>query len=107
METPRWERIGAAGGIVVVLLQVVAQSLIQVGGGEPSFDAPAQTIVAFFMARNNQLCALGDYLSILALIPFLWFLGRLWMALRRADGDPAMRSRVALASGLTLTTTVR
>jgi hypothetical protein len=34
---------------------MVAQTLGQIGGAEPSFDAPAQTITAFFMARNSQL----------------------------------------------------
>ena len=89
MSNPRLEQIGAAGGIVFVALQIAAQALIQAGGAEPPFDAPAQTIAAFFMARNSQLFALGDYLSTLSLIAFLWFLGRLWSVLRRAEGEPA------------------
>jgi hypothetical protein len=52
------------------------------------------------MARNSQLFALGDYLSTLSLIAFVWFLGSLWSALRRAEGEPAWLSLVALASGL-------
>jgi hypothetical protein len=79
--------------------------LIQIGGAEPPFDAPAQTIVAFFMARNSQLFALGDYLSTLSLIAFLWFLGRLWSILRHGEGEPAWLSLVALASGLMIVAT--
>ncbi len=60
MGNSRLEQIGAAGGIIFVLLQMAAQVLMQVGGGEPPFDASAQTIVAFFMARNSQLFALGE-----------------------------------------------
>jgi len=101
-----WEQIGAAGGIVFVVLQMASQALIQVGGAEPPFDAPADTIAAFFMARDSQLFALGDYLSSLSLIAFLWFLGSLWSALRRGEGEPAWLSHVALASGLMVVATV-
>ncbi len=100
MKSSRLEQIGAAGGIVFVVLQMVAQALMQIGGAEPPFDAPAQTIAAFFMARNSQLFALGSYLSVISLIAFLWFLGSLWSVLRRAEGEPAWLSVVALASGL-------
>jgi len=106
MRNSGWEQIGAAGGIVFVVLQMVAQALIQVGGAEPPFDAPAPTIAAFFMARNSQLFALGDYLSTLSLIAFVWFLGSLWSALCRAEGEPAWLSLVALASGLMIVATV-
>jgi hypothetical protein len=88
------------------VLQMAAQALIQAGGAEPPFDAPASTIVAFFMAKDSQLFALGDYLSTLSLIAFLWFLGSLWATLRRAEGEPAWLSLVALASGLMIVATV-
>jgi hypothetical protein len=106
MGNSSWEQIGAAGGIAFVVLQMASQALIQVGGAEPPFDAPAQTIVAFFLARNNQLFALGEYLSALSLIAFLWFLGSLWGVLRRGEGEPAWLSLVALASGLMVVATV-
>src|SRR5512138_2608069 len=106
MSNSRLEQIGAAGGIVFVVLQMAAQALIQVGGAEPPFDAPAETIAAFFMARNSQLFALGEYLSTLSLIAFLWFLGSLWAALRRAEGEPAWLSFLAVASGVTLIATL-
>jgi hypothetical protein len=98
MSNSRLEQIGAAGGIVFVAMQMASQALIQVGGAEPPFDASAQTIVAFFMARDNQLFVLGEYLSALSLIPFLWFLGSLWSVLRRGEGEPAWLSVVATVS---------
>jgi hypothetical protein len=98
--TAGWERAAAAAGIAFVALQLVAQGLIQVGGLEPAFDAPAEEIVAFFEARSPALFAVGAYLSLLALAAFLWFLGALWAALRRAEGDPAWLSLVAFGSGL-------
>jgi hypothetical protein len=106
MGNARWEQIGAAGGIVFVVLQMGSQALIQIGGAEPPFDARAETIVAFFMARNSQLYALGDYLSSLSLIAFLWFLGSLWSALRRAEGESGWLSFIAVASGLMIVAAV-
>ena len=44
MINSRLEQIGAACGIVFVALQMASQALIQVGGGEPPFNAPAETI---------------------------------------------------------------
>jgi hypothetical protein len=106
MSNSRWEQIGAAGGIIFVVLQMASQALIQAGGPEPPFDALTPAIVAFFMARNSQLFALGDYLSALSLIAFLWFLGSLWAALRGAEGEPAWLSFVAAVSGLTIVAAV-
>lgn len=96
----RWEQIGAAGGIAFVILQLVSQSLIQAGGSEPAFDAPAAEIEAFFMNRNIQLALTGGFLSVLSTIAFIWFLGALWARLRRSEGEPGWLSLVAFASGL-------
>jgi hypothetical protein len=100
MDTRRWEQVGAAAGIAFVVLQGVAQGLIQAGGSEPAFSAAAPEIVDFFMTRDRRLFGLGDYLSTLSLIPFVWFLGALWARLRRSESEPAWLSLVALASGL-------
>ena len=96
----RWEQMGAAGGILFVALQVASQALIQVGGSEPAFDAPAAEIETFFMNRNMQLAQIGGFLSVLSIIAFSWFLGALWARLRRTEGEPAWLSLVAFASGL-------
>jgi hypothetical protein len=95
-----WERVAAIGGIAYVALSMASQGLIQIGGAEPSFDAPASEIVAFFEARNTQLFDIGVYLQLLALVAFLWFLGGLWAMLRQAEGQPAWMSLIAVGSGL-------
>ena len=106
MSDSRLEKVGAAGGIGFVVLQMASQALIQAGGGEPPFDATAETIVAFFMAKDSRLFSMGEYLSALSLIAFVWFLGSLWATLRRAEGEPAWLSLVALASGVLIVATV-
>ena len=96
----RWEQVGAAGGIVFVVLQLLSQALIQAGGSEPAFEASAAEIETFFMNRNIQLALTGGYLSVLSIVAFFWFLGALWARLRRAEGEPGWLSLVAFASGL-------
>jgi hypothetical protein len=97
----RWEQIGAAGGIAFVVLQLIGQSLIQVGGSEPAFDAPAGEIVTFFMNRNVMLAGIGGYFSILSVVAFFGFIGALWAELSRYEGERGWLSLVAFACGVT------
>jgi hypothetical protein len=64
MSKRRWEQIGAAGGIVFILLQLVSQGLIQVGGSEPAFSAPGDpawmSLVAFGSALAGSAVALAS-----------------------------------------------
>ena len=77
MAQRRLGQVGAAGGILFIVLQLIGQGLIQVGGSEPSFDASSQEIVEFFEARDTLLFSIGGYLSALSLIALLGFLGSL------------------------------
>ena len=96
----RLQQIGAAGGILFIVLQLVGQFLIQVGGREPSSDASAQEIVAFFEAKDTLLFNMGSYLSTLSLIPLLGFLASLRGALRSAEGEAGWLTLVATGAGL-------
>jgi hypothetical protein len=87
MSHNRWWKLGALGGIVFVVLQIVSQMLMDAGDTKAPFDASSATILKFFQDRDPQLYGLGDYLATLSIIPFLWFLGTLWSVLRRAGQD--------------------
>jgi hypothetical protein len=100
MSRKRIEQVAAAGGIAFVVLKSVGQGLIQVGGMEPAFGAPAEEIVDFFLAREDTLFMWGGYLSLLSFIALVWFLGALWTALRDAEGESALLSMTAFGSGL-------
>lgn len=100
MANSRWEMIGAAGGILYVVLQFTAQGLIQVGGAEPAFNAPADEILTFFANRNSILFQVGGFLSTISLFFLLWFLGVLWAELSRHEGQPAWLSLSAFGAGL-------
>lgn len=100
------KKLGAIAAIAFPVLQMASQGLIQVGGMEPSFSAPASEIVAFFENRDPTLFTLGGYLSILSLVAFVWFLGALWDDLRAAEGGSGWLSVIAIGSGLVAAATL-
>ena len=101
MSNRRWEQIGAAAGIVFVVAQIAANNLMeQPGASEPPFFAEAPEIVDFFMRLDSSLFRLGDYLMMLAVIPFVWWLSVLWARLRRAEGTAGWLSVATLGFGL-------
>ena len=85
MSGTRSQQISAAGGILFVALSLIGQLLIQAGGAEPPFDASAQEIARFFQERDSDLFQVGGFVSALAVVAFLWFVGSLWRALRDAE----------------------
>jgi hypothetical protein len=100
MSRTKLKKFGATAGIAFPILQMSAQGLIQVGGSEPPFTAAGSEILEFFMNQDTTLFAVGDYISALSMIAFLWFLGALWNELRAVEGESAWLSTIALGSGL-------
>ena len=76
MSNNLWQRLGAASGIVYVVLLIGGNSI-----GGPDIQ------IVFFM-------------EILAFLFFLFFLGNLWSALRRAEGGSGWLSATAFGGGL-------
>jgi len=98
--TPRrWERYAPAGALGFLLCIVVGALLV--GESTPSSQAPAREIAAYFhdhnagILTNSVLVVFGGF----ALFP--WFLGSLWRAIRRAEGDDGICAVVALVAGAT------
>ncbi|MEJ2012533.1 MAG: hypothetical protein P8X64_09965 [Anaerolineales bacterium] len=102
MAKVRLYRLAALGGIFFVVMQVVGQGLIQVGGAEPAFTASADEIIQFFRQRDTTLFAIGAYISALSVVPYFWFLGALWGFLRESEGKYGWLSMAAIGSGLIL-----
>jgi hypothetical protein len=64
-QTINLKKYGAIAAIAFPILQMVSQGLIQVGGMEPAFAAPAEEILTFFQTRQ------------IAFAPYVFFW--LWM----------------------------
>jgi len=70
MADPRWERLGAATGIVFVILFLLAQVI----GGQPG---AAPDVVEYFIDNRERGLA-QSFLAGVASIFFLGFLGSVW-----------------------------
>lgn len=99
MDQGRWIRIGGVGALLFVILQTIGQSMLQAGGMEPSFAAPAEEILSFFAGKDPGLFAAGSYLSVISFVPFLFFVCSLWVVLRRAEGGEGILSTFTLVTG--------
>ena len=95
MET-RWERLSGLAGIVFAVLILAA---LAVQGVLPNADAPVEEVRAFFVDDRDAILA-GVWLRFLAGFAFVWFLGTLRSALRRAEGGTGRLAAVAFGSGL-------
>jgi hypothetical protein len=100
MSKNRWEQIAASGGLIFIVLAFGGQGFIQVGGSEPSFNAPAAEILTFFETRDQLLFNIGGILVSLSYIALIWFLGAVWARLQRYEQGPKWMSLVAVGSAL-------
>jgi len=96
MSEQRWERLGAATGIVFVVIGVAAYLI---AGTPPKAGASAQEVISYHHDNLDAL-RMSNYLWGVAGIFFLWFLGSLRAHLRRAEGDTGRLSAVVFGSGL-------
>src|ERR1700730_1030591 len=96
MDEAKWERWGALAGVVFVGLAVIGGFI---GGSPPKTSDSAEKIAKYFQDNQGNL-KVGSYLTGLALVPLLWFLGTLFGRLRRAEGGAGRVSGIALTGGI-------
>ena len=94
MDDSKWERWGALGGILFVVL-VLTSALLP--GSPPTTSDPTSDMVKFVADKGDELRYAG-YLGAVAVVPFFWFLASLWRMLRRDEGG-APRLTVMAALG--------
>jgi hypothetical protein len=82
MDERRWERLGAALGVLVVVLVVVAVFLT---GSPPKSTASDARIKAYLVDKRGAMLTQA-FLIAFALALFLWFAGLVRGVLRRAEG---------------------
>ena len=91
------KRLGAAGGLLYVLLSFLKNG----GGNSPNFHATQQEIVAWANGVHlTRAFWLGPYTGLLGLLFFLVFIAYLWSVLRQAEGQSGWLSALAFGSGV-------
>lgn len=96
MDDVKWERYGAAAGVLFVILVLIASFLP--GESPPAVDDSARDIAKYFNGHSGAIQA-GAFLSGLAAIAFLWFLGSLWSRVRRSE-DMRRLATIAVGGGV-------
>jgi hypothetical protein len=81
MNDSKWDQYGAAAGLIFVILVVVGAL---VPGTPPSPDDSLRKIGEYYVDHTGAI-KVGAFLTGLAGIAFLWFLGSVWSALRRSE----------------------
>ena len=96
-----WKRLGAASGILYVML-LLAPDVIRRGLEEEPTMTTAE-VIAHSCATTTAAQFTDGIIPILhrlGYLFFLFFLGSLWSALRRAEGDDGWLSAAAFGGGL-------
>lgn len=103
-EAVRWSRLARATGFtglasaVVIFTPIIAISSL----GEPPLEADSADIATFFRSADARWVDAAEATASLGILAFLWFVVGLALLLRRAEGQPAWRSTIALVSGVLL-----
>jgi len=95
MDDSKWERWGALGGVLFVVL--VIASIIATGGNAKPSDSPSKILKYF--SDNKDGIKVSAYLSVIASVPIIWWAGSLWARLHRV-GDRHNRLAVIAVLGL-------
>jgi hypothetical protein len=96
MDEKQWERWGALGGVVFVVLVVVSAVI----GGSPPKPTDSALKIAKYFRDNQDALKIGSYLNGIGLVVFLWFLATLFGRLRRAEGGSGRVSGIALTGAV-------
>jgi hypothetical protein len=102
MDRDRTERTDAAAGIAFVVLAVAATVI---PGSPPTATDSTRDVRDFLVDERDSLQA-ATYITGLALIAFLWFLGTLRGHLRAWEGGAGRFTAVAFGSGIALLSVV-
>jgi hypothetical protein len=96
MDDSKWERWSALGGILFVVLILVAVFL----PGSPPKPSDSAVKMAKFVHDNADQIRWAGYVGALGAVAILWWLGAVWRILRRAEGGRPRLAMVAVTGGV-------
>jgi hypothetical protein len=97
MTNDRHARLGAATGILAVILIMVGYAIAN--GSVPDTDASADEWQAFVTDHQSDI-QVGTTIVSIGVFFFIWFLGSLRSTLKIAEGEPGRLASVAYAGGI-------
>lgn len=100
MTTERWERYAPWTGVLAVVLWVVG-FLIMISPGNVAQDASPEQVLAYHRTNAVPLIA-GNFIFMLGVLSFVWFLGSLASSLRSAEGGAGRLASIAFGGGLAM-----
>jgi Domain of unknown function (DUF4386) len=92
-----WERWAAGTGVLYVVFAIIGFFFVP---DLPQPSTPNEQLLAYFAGKTDELFYQVFFFG-LATISFLWFVGTLAAALRRAEDDTTGLAAIALAAGAT------
>ena len=92
-----WERWAAGSGVVYVVLAIIGFFFVP---DPPQPSTPNEALLAYFAGKTDELSFQVFFFG-LAAISFLWFVGTVAAALRRAEEGTSGLAGIALAAGAT------
>lgn len=96
------DRVGAAGGLLGVLLSVGGFAVIGAAGFAADPDASTQELAQVLEEGSAGLARVGIYIDTLGSLFFILFVARLWATLRQGEAQAAWLSVAAFASGVVM-----
>ena len=96
MDDSKWERWGALGGILFVVLVAVSAFL----PGSPPKPSDSPTKIVEFVADNGDALRWAAYIGGLAVIPLFWWLGSVWRLMRQGEGGSPRLAVAALGGAV-------
>jgi hypothetical protein len=91
-DSTKWERYGALGGILFVVLLIAS---IAVSGSNPKSSDSAAKILKSFQDNKDGI-KVSAFLGALAALPILWWAGSLYGRMRRAEGGQPRLALIAV-----------
>lgn len=97
MDKAMWDKLAAAGGIVGVVLFVIA---IFIYGEQPRTNADAASVASFFQDNRDQVLW-SLFVQGIGVIAIIWFIGALGAAMRDA-GEGRLAAVMGIAFAITV-----